>query len=213
MHSAGGDHPMSSSEIRVHMPASRQHVHDGDRFQSTAKLLIWINLDEWGNHNRETEWRGLHKINKNINCGSRKTCKYKTTLSTNWSGGGHWHILLNTDERIPEFRGHCGRAFTQYEQIRHIRGKLKLMTEATCRKWRIGWIIATGGELSLSMSSRIFKLLLKNTFQRYRAYAYFKHPYEDYKWQYPHKVCSVEKVIVHFIHEFTVILYKQFPLE
>ena len=39
---------------------------------------------------------------------------------------------------LPEFRGHCGRAFTQYEQIRHIRGKLMLMTEATCSVWLIG---------------------------------------------------------------------------
>ena len=39
---------------------------------------------------------------------------------------------------LPEFRGHCGRAFTQYEQIRHIRGNLKLMTEATCSEWLIG---------------------------------------------------------------------------
>ena len=39
LHSAGGDHPMSSSEIRVAMPASRQHVHDGECLQSTAKVL------------------------------------------------------------------------------------------------------------------------------------------------------------------------------
>ena len=30
-------------------------------------------------------------------------------------------------------RAHCGKAFTQYEEIRHLRGKLKAMTEATCQ--------------------------------------------------------------------------------
>ena len=39
LHSAGGDHPMSSSEIRVPMPVSRQHIHDGECLQSTAKVL------------------------------------------------------------------------------------------------------------------------------------------------------------------------------
>ena len=36
---------------------------------------------------------------------------------------------------LPEFRAHviCVRAFTQYEEIRHPGGKLKLMTEATCQ--------------------------------------------------------------------------------
>ena len=33
----------------------------------------------------------------------------------------------------PEFRAHYGRAFTQYEEIRHLRGKLKPMTEAICQ--------------------------------------------------------------------------------
>jgi len=33
----------------------------------------------------------------------------------------------------PEFRAHCGRAFTQYKEIRHLRGKLKPMTEAPCQ--------------------------------------------------------------------------------
>ena len=33
----------------------------------------------------------------------------------------------------PEFRAHCGRAFTQYEAIRHLRGKFKPVTEATCQ--------------------------------------------------------------------------------
>ena len=86
---------------------------------------------------------------------------------------------------LPEFRGQCGRAFTQYEQIRHIRGNLKLMTEATCSEsliggtrhcasgqpsygerqlmlpwmllWRGGYFTqtATGGEVSLSLSSGI----------------------------------------------------------
>ena len=32
-----------------------------------------------------------------------------------------------------EFRAHCGRAFPQYEEIRHLRGKLKPMVEATCQ--------------------------------------------------------------------------------
>jgi len=72
-HSAGGDHTMSSSDIHVPMPASRQQIHEGDRLQSTAKLLTWINLDEWRNHS-----------------------------------------------------GHSGRAFTQFELIRHIIGKLIL---------------------------------------------------------------------------------------
>ena len=39
LHSAGGDHPMLSSEIRVPMPASRKHVHDGECLQSTAISL------------------------------------------------------------------------------------------------------------------------------------------------------------------------------
>ena len=39
LHSAGGDHPMSNSEIRVPMPASRQHVHDGECLQITVKVL------------------------------------------------------------------------------------------------------------------------------------------------------------------------------
>ena len=34
----------------------------------------------------------------NINCGSRKACN--TRPPSEQSGGGHWHILLNTDERI-----------------------------------------------------------------------------------------------------------------
>ena len=44
-------------------------------------------------------------------------------------------------------------------------------------------------------------------------YTYFKYPYEDYKQQYPQKVCSVENIIVHFISALTVILYKQVFLE
>ena len=39
LHSAGRDLPMPSSEIRVPMPASCQHVHDGECHQSTAKVL------------------------------------------------------------------------------------------------------------------------------------------------------------------------------
>ena len=46
LHSAGGDHPMSRSEVRVPMPASRQHVRDGECLQSTAKVLTCIKLDE-----------------------------------------------------------------------------------------------------------------------------------------------------------------------
>ena len=34
---------------------------------------------------------------------------------------------------LPEFWAHCGRAFTQYEEIRHLRRRLKPMTEATCQ--------------------------------------------------------------------------------
>ena len=34
---------------------------------------------------------------------------------------------------LPEFRAYCGRAFTEYQEIRHPRGNLKLMTEATCQ--------------------------------------------------------------------------------
>ena len=44
LHSTGGDHPMSSLEIRVPMPASRQHVHDGECHQSTAKVALWQGL-------------------------------------------------------------------------------------------------------------------------------------------------------------------------
>ena len=40
--------------------------------------------------------------------------------------------------KLPEFRVHCGKAFTQYEQIKHIRGKLKFMMESTCSEWLIG---------------------------------------------------------------------------
>ena len=32
---------------------------------------------------------------------------------------------------LPEFRAHCGRVVTQYEEVRHLRCKLKPMTEAT----------------------------------------------------------------------------------
>ena len=32
-----------------------------------------------------------------------------------------------------EFRAHCDRAFPQYEEIRHLRGKFKPMMEATCQ--------------------------------------------------------------------------------
>ena len=45
---------------------------------------------------------------------------------------------------------------------------------------------------------------MKNTFQQYRTYTYFKHPYEDYIRQYHHNVCSVEKVIVNVMPAFTV---------
>ena len=33
---------------------------------------------------------------------------------------------------LPKFRAHCCRVFTQYDEIRHFRDKLKPMTEATC---------------------------------------------------------------------------------
>ena len=39
LHSAGGDNPISSSEIRVPKPASRQHVREGECLQSTANVI------------------------------------------------------------------------------------------------------------------------------------------------------------------------------
>ena len=41
---------------------------------------------------------------------------------------------------LPEFRAYCGTAFTQYEEIKQLRGKLKPMTEAT----RLGRELAGG---------------------------------------------------------------------
>ena len=40
---------------------------------------------------------------------------------------------LTLMRELPEFRAHYDRAFTQYEEIRHLRGKLKPMTKATCQ--------------------------------------------------------------------------------
>ena len=122
LNSATLRYPMSSSEIRVPMPASRQLVH---RLQSIAKLLIWINLDEWRNHNGETKWRGPHKKKKNINCGSRQdhpqhNLKWWRTLT--YSPKHWWENSQNSEDIVAEL----------------IRGKLKFMTEATCSEWLIG---------------------------------------------------------------------------
>ena len=48
---------------------------------------------------------------------------------------------------LPEFKAHCGRAFTLYEEIRHLRGKLKPTTEATCQvdyaeNWQVDYASA-----------------------------------------------------------------------
>jgi hypothetical protein len=49
---------------------------------------------------------------------------------------------LTLMRELPEFRAHYDRAFTQYEDIRHLRGKLKPMAEATGQvdyAERTGW--------------------------------------------------------------------------
>ena len=43
---------MLSSETRV--LASRQHFREADRLQSTAKVFILINIDEWRKRKGET---------------------------------------------------------------------------------------------------------------------------------------------------------------
>ena len=82
LHSAGGDNPMSSSEIRVPMPASRQHVQTANAFKVLPK-----SLPELTSMSDET-------ITQKLNDGDctrsikyklwiKKDVQYKTTLSTN----------------------------------------------------------------------------------------------------------------------------------
>ena len=91
------------------------------------------------------------------------------TLSTNWSGGGHWHILLNTDERTPRIQRTLwqGLHTVREKKISHIRGNLKLMTEAMCSEWLIGgaplchwttllWWEAAHVTMNVAMKGRIF---------------------------------------------------------
>ena len=50
---------------------------------------------------------------------------------------------------LPEFRAHCGRVVTQYEEVRHLRCKLKPMTEATIQmdyaeNWQVKYMEEIG---------------------------------------------------------------------
>ena len=67
----------------------------------------------------------------NINYARRKTCSTRPPSAKSEVIEGINIFSKTLMRELPEFRAHCGRAFTQYEEIRHPRGKLKLMTEAT----------------------------------------------------------------------------------
>ena len=66
---------MLSSEIRVPMPASRQHVHDSECHQK----VLPNSLLELTSVSDETIKKKLNEVDStqdqsDINCGSRKTC-------------------------------------------------------------------------------------------------------------------------------------------
>ena len=69
----------------------------------------------------------------NINCGLRQTCS-AIQLSTKSEVVEDIDTLSQKPMReLTEFRAHCGRAFTQCEEIRHFNGTLKPMAEVTCQ--------------------------------------------------------------------------------
>ena len=65
----------------------------------------------------------------NINYARRKTCSTRTCEVIEDINTFSQTLMRD----LSEFRAHCGRAFTQEEEIRHLTGKLKPMTEATCQ--------------------------------------------------------------------------------
>ena len=69
----------------------------------------------------------------NINYARRKMCRTRTPSAKSEVIEDINTLSQTLMRELPEFRAYCGRAFTQYQEMRHPRGKLKLMTEATCQ--------------------------------------------------------------------------------
>ena len=67
----------------------------------------------------------------NINYARRKTCNIRPPSAKSEVIEDINTFSQTLMRELPEFRANCGSAFTLYEETKHPRGKLKLMTEAT----------------------------------------------------------------------------------